>query len=111
MFYDMQKRPPLRCDGYMAWVRTLNCVACGRTPTSDTLNDAHHCIADRYSSAKASDFDVMPLCRTCHTLLHQDWPQWEEHHGAQWRFVSGIHNEALRLEILTFNKDKARRYT
>jgi 5-methylcytosine-specific restriction endonuclease McrA len=66
---------------YMRRVKALPCVICGSPPPSD----AHHCIHDRYGSRKASDFDVIPLCRECHLdgpeAIHNGKQTWRDKHG------------------------------
>jgi hypothetical protein len=64
---------------YMGRVKRLPCVCCGATPTS-----AHHCISGRYSQAKASDYDTIPLCYEHHqgaTGIHANKAAWEETYG------------------------------
>lgn len=71
----------------MRRVKMLPCCICGLAGPSD----AHHPIHDRYSSAKRSGFDVIPLCK----LHHQDGPEaihngketWRKKHGADYEYI------------------------
>jgi len=66
---------------YMQAVKQLPCAVCGAPPPSD----AHHVIHDRYGSAKASDWDVIPLCKRHHqdgpNAIHNGKRTWREHYG------------------------------
>ena len=66
---------------YMQAVKQLPCAVCGSAPPSD----AHHVICDRYSTAKASDWDVIPLCKA----HHQDGPEAIHNGKASWRAKHG----------------------
>lgn len=83
---------------YMQAVKQLPCVVCGARPC-----DAHHCFHGRYSGAKASDFDVIPLCK----WHHQDGPEaihrikrtWAEKHGPDHSYINQTrHNVAALTE-------------
>ena len=78
-------KPPKITNGtaaglkHMGRVKQLPCVCCGATPTS-----AHHCISGRYSQAKASDYDTIPLCYEHHqgaTGIHANKAAWEATYG------------------------------
>ena len=66
---------------HMRLVKELNCVICNRSGPSD----AHHCFHGRYSTAKATDWQVIPLCRECHltgpAAIHKQKATWAEHNG------------------------------
>ena len=72
---------------HMRRVKALPCVICGSTPPSD----AHHCIHDRYGSRKASDFDVIPLCKAHHQdgpeAIHNGKQTWRDKHGPDHAFL------------------------
>ncbi len=60
---------------YIDFVRTLPCSHCRCTPA-----EAHHIKGVGMSGfgTRAHDAHSMPLCRDCHSLVHQDvkgWPQ------------------------------------
>jgi len=48
----------------VAWVKQLNCVACGRTP----CENAH--TANGGMGRKADASTIIPLCKPCHHDLH-----------------------------------------
>jgi hypothetical protein len=59
----IRKGPP-RDEAFKAWIRTLDCCACGRSAPSE----AAHTGSDGGMSMKASDYSCVPLCADCHTL-------------------------------------------
>lgn len=67
---------------HMARIAQLPCVVCGAHHV-----EVHHCIHDRYSAAKASDFDTIPLCRECHASLHAGKETWRGLHGPDHGFL------------------------
>lgn len=62
------KRQRVRDKKYLAHVRQLPCLAC-RTPW---CGDAHHVTYAEPNAMgkKVGDNWVVPLCRSCHTMLH-----------------------------------------
>lgn len=72
---------------WMALVKGLPCVVCGKPGPSD----AHHVCHDRFGTAKASDFDVIPLCRGHHTegpeAIHNGKTTWREKHGPDYGYL------------------------
>ena len=66
---------------HMKKVKMLHCVICAAPPPSD----AHHCLSGRYGTRKASDFEVISLCRACHldgpNAIHRNKRAWEERNG------------------------------
>lgn len=66
---------------YMRTVKCLPCAVCGSPPPSD----AHHVICGRYGSKRASDFDVIPLCKAHHQngpdAIHRSKRRWIELFG------------------------------
>lgn len=105
MILDLNKAPVVRSDDYLGFVRTLPCCGC---ETQAPEVDAHHCIADRHSSAKHSDLFVLPLCRPCHEALHAGWHQWELINGSQWLHVAKTIAEAARVGVIEINREVAR---
>lgn len=70
---------PYRSRKYLAWVRSQDCARC-----MAPADDSHHlCHVGNMGGmgTKAMDLFVMPLCRGCHTEMHNNpdlWPyQWE----------------------------------
>jgi len=57
------RKGPARDEEYKAWIRTLDCCACGTPGRSE----AAHSGVDGGMSMKASDFSCVPLCAECHT--------------------------------------------
>lgn len=59
----------MRNEAYLDWVRSLPCACCG----SRFRVQAHHLIAlgDGKMGGKAPDIMAVPLCYTCHELLHR----------------------------------------
>ena len=72
---------------YMQAVKQLPCAVCGAAPPSD----AHHCHHDRYGTAKESDWDVIPLCKTCHQdgrqSVHNAKRTWREKNGPDHGYI------------------------
>ncbi len=60
-------RPRLHDDGYLAYLRDLACVACGRGPRSEA---AHIRINFFALGKKPDDKFAVPLCMTCHRDQH-----------------------------------------
>lgn len=66
----MLKIKPYRNEKHLAWVRSKSCISCGHPSPSDP----HHLISLGSGGMGIKDTDAMtiPLCRTCHNLLHQN---------------------------------------
>lgn len=68
-----------RSPKYLAWVRSLPCVMCGRP-----ADDAHHLVGIGHfggMGTKASDELTMPVCREHHDEIHRTselWPEQEQ---------------------------------
>jgi hypothetical protein len=75
---------------WMAKVKQLPCVICNAPPPSDV----HHCIHDRYSQKRASDFEVIPLCKMHHQsnphAIHTNKRLWREKHGADYTYLDRV---------------------
>lgn len=56
------KQGPARNSRYKAWIRSLPCASCDRTPS-----EAAHTGSDGGLKQKASDYSCIPLCTDCHT--------------------------------------------
>jgi len=78
----MEAKPTPETDRdskYLAHVRTLPCLGCGRT---EQVQAAHvgGLAAGKGWSRKVSDFRALPLCLDCHGLLDRnEWkpPTWQ----------------------------------
>lgn len=57
---------PARAPHYIAFVRQLQCRACGAPPP----NDPHH-HGGRGVGQKTDDYRTVPLCRACHDRVHR----------------------------------------
>ena len=72
---------------HMARVAQLPCVACGRPGPSEV----HHVICGRFGQHRASDFDTISLCPSCHRIgpgaIHQNKRAWVEAHGPDHGFL------------------------
>ena len=62
-------RGPARSWKYKAWIRSLECVACG----SSYGVEAAHTGSDGGMRQKASDYSCIPLCGDCHTAAAHSW--------------------------------------
>ena len=71
---------------YMAKVKMLPCVICGSSPC-----DAHHPICRRYSGKRRSDWQTIPLCKSCHQVgplaIHNGKASWVERNGLDFNFI------------------------
>ena len=74
-------RKPAKDPERLRKVKQLPCVICDAPPPSD----AHHCIHDRFSQAKAPDSETIPLCKPHHQdgpeAIHNGKETWRERHG------------------------------
>ena len=81
------ERGTAKARAYIARVKELPCVICAKPGPSD----AHHVICGRYGSAKASDFDVIPLCKSCHQhgpkAIHSGKASWEARNGPDYEYL------------------------
>ena len=81
------ERGTAKARAYMARVKQLPCVICNAPPPSD----AHHVICGRYGFARASDFDVIPLCKSCHQVglmaIHNNKRAWIERNGPDYDYL------------------------
>ena len=75
---------------HMNRVKQLPCVICHKHGPSD----AHHIICDRYGSTKASDFDVIPLCKNCHQVgpssIHENKRGWIKRNGPDHAYLEEV---------------------
>lgn len=73
---------------HMARVASFPCVCCGYWPV-----EVHHCISGRFSQAKASDFETIPLCFAHHRGaegIHTNKRQWEATYGADTDYLPAV---------------------
>ena len=77
---------------HMGWVAKIPCVICKCWPV-----EVHHVIHDRFSQARASDFDTIPLCPDHHRELHAGKATWRKKHGADYEYLPWVREEVERL--------------
>ena len=54
---------------YLAWIRTLDCAVCLKSPSSALIEAAHtNVLGPRGLSQKTSDYSAIPLCAQHHRL-------------------------------------------
>lgn len=89
---------PIRSKAWRDYVGSLPCVVCGCEPAGDP----HHVIDVGMggTGTKASDLFCFPLCRVCHTELHQDTKDWEERNNSQWMWVALTIHQAVTDKVI-----------
>ena len=81
---------------YLDYIRSLPCCVCeafGEPQLSPTT--AHHTIHDRFSGAKRSDREAIPLCDGHHQglwdssklAIHKEPKKWQEQYGKDYSFI------------------------
>ena len=72
---------------YMGLVKQLPCAVCSAAGPSD----AHHVFHGRYGTRKASDFDIIPLCKRHHQdgpdAIHNIKETWAARHGPDYGYI------------------------
>lgn len=89
---------PARDRAYLDWVKTQWCVSCGRP-----ADDPHHVIGHGLSgmATKVSDYLSFPMCRVCHSELHQHGHNaWESLWGNQFEHVLNTLYQAIRERVI-----------
>src|ERR1035437_65666 len=93
-----RKGPP-RDQAYLAWIRTLPCIACD----IEGRSEAAHTGTDGGMSMKASDYSCVPLCADCHRQAPNAYHRagkgaFEERHGLSFvRIVERLNAEWREL--------------
>ena len=65
-----QREVPVRDPKYLAFIRMLPCVACGKKKwRMEAMHTGPHGLGQ-----KASDLDALPGCPSCHRELHEIGP-------------------------------------
>ena len=80
------ERGTARAKAHLEAVKRLPCVICALPGPSD----AHHVFHGRYGSAKASDFETVPLCKNHHQGrdgIHTNKTLWADRHGFDYDFL------------------------
>lgn len=82
---------------HMRRVKAMPCVICGKHGPSD----AHHVICDRYGTRKASDLDVIPLCKSHHQngpdAIHNGKASWVAKHGPDHAYLPMVYAALARF--------------
>lgn len=83
---------------HMACVKELPCCICGAPGPSD----AHHCFHGRFSTARASDYDTIPLCVECHRspfpgAIHTSKSAWAAKHGPDYSYIQATRNAVTEM--------------
>jgi len=73
---------------YLEAVKQLPCCICLR----DGPSDAHHTFCGRFSRAKTSDREAIPLCKQCHQwgplAIHNGKESWVERNGPDTDYIA-----------------------
>jgi hypothetical protein len=89
----LQKHKRYENKAYLKWVKTQPCCNCGAP-----ADDPHHIIGQGMGGMgmTAPDWATMPVCRGCHTELHNQSDVWNE----QWRWIAETLGRAIEEGIL-----------
>jgi len=88
--------PPVRSSEHLAFVRTLPCLVCGRTPS-----DAAHFPGVRGMAQKRSDLETGPLCRIHHAEQHRiGWPRFIQTYELDVKAILAELREKPRIEVI-----------
>lgn len=86
------RRGPERCPDYLAWIRTLPCVVCGR---ASGIEAAHtNALGPRRMAQKTSDFSALPLC----AMHHRSGPD-SYHRLGEKHFATGHRVDLLEVAL------------
>lgn len=82
---------------YLEWIKTQPCECCGKPS-----DDPHHLIGwgQGGMATKAHDIFAIPLCRQCHTELHNDPVKFERKHVPQPVMIIRVLDRAYGLGVL-----------
>lgn len=105
--------PEFHDDDFLAAVRALPCIACGRHPTPSYPTEAHHILGRGAHGRIDAWWNIIPLCHLHHTAggvgvaWHQGWKSFLENfpHVTEhlvklgWEFLNGkmFHPERAKL--------------
>lgn len=98
----MKQKTP-RDHKYLAWIRKQDCCVCQVKPEVRQIQAAHvRFLGGGGTSLKPSDYQVVPMCATCHTSQHNmseiNW--WGSKEAAQGQIIKALigyiaHRESL----------------
>lgn len=81
------ERGTVKAREHLSRVKQLPCVICRKHGPSD----AHHVFCGRFGSSKASDFEVIPLCKAHHQegpdAIHNCKASWVEKYGEDHKYL------------------------
>lgn len=83
------KNKPFRSEKYKKWIRTQPCCNCGSIGV-----DPHHLTGMGNMGGMgttAPDTMIMPLCRTCHDMMHLHPEMWTD----QWEMIARTLDKAF----------------
>jgi hypothetical protein len=92
------KTKPYRSEAYKAWIKTQPCVMCGAP-----ADDPHHLKGVGNLSGAgltAPDTYLMPMCRGCHTYIHEDPGYWTD----QWEWVARTLSKAISEGVFVLKR-------
>lgn len=89
------KPKTMRCKGYLLWLRTQRCSACGEPP----VEGYRDIVASHFGGGmalKGPDMDAIPLCVGCHGIDHNMGP-FQEVNGINRMDVAREHWERYNM--------------
>lgn len=89
---------PFRSKAYRDYVASLEC------PCGNPADEAHHCIDVGLGGGmgtKPSDLMCIPVCRSCHTFIHQSVNGWQALYGEQLLWVYLTIEQAREDGVIT----------
>ncbi len=90
-----QREVPVRDAKYLAFIRMLPCVACGKKKwRMEAMHTGMHGLGQ-----KASDLDALPGCHECHRELHKIGP-------VRFQFKYSVSFDDLRAKFNSFYQSK-----
>jgi hypothetical protein len=72
--YPINKPKIFRCVKYLRFIRGKPCMTCGALPPSDPHHVSIKGLTVKGTGIKVSDLYTVPLCRICHSRIHQGEP-------------------------------------
>lgn len=105
---NLAKRPPTGLKSpkvkkdpkYLAHIRSLPCIICETFhEPQNSITTAHHPIHDRFSTAKRSDTEAIPLCEGHHQglwdlskiAIHKEPQLWRIKYGSDYSYTEKVH--------------------
>ena len=106
----------MKGSDYLNEVRMLPCCICEKYGLRQTTpTTAHHCIHDRFSQKKRSDFDAIPLCDEHHQglwrrskkkiAIHREKRRWRQEYGPDTGYIEQTRRQILGDEHQDYDPD------